>query len=379
MARSVSAQACRASSVIAQPRRSTSSSSARSAAVSPPLSRQHRLASGRPPWVTRVAVSKQAPSPARLAPRMRLPSAARAGRSDDSARRGAPGPQGAQFALLEAAREPFRRRRPALPREPRQGADRQHRREAVLAPLAAPAVRRRRERVAQRAQLRRRVAHRRRPARPLRAVDRIRQPRRGVRTQRTHEHLLRHRVRVRVRAVVPREPLRAAHPPPVRGRVADAAEPRRIHERLRELQRAPVRRAPVRAQPTQARPQRPRRQVPRPCRLRQDHEPRVVADQMQTPELHRTVPAQPAIPRRALERARLPTRQRQPVPAPHRDVPQPATRELPEPQIVVRRHQRVPPTPLVPARRTNLHLPQRHFRLVEHARHRPSHRASIDK
>ena len=83
----------------------------------------------------------------------------------------APRPQGAQFALVEAAREPFRRRRPALPGEPRQGADRQHRRQAVLAPLTASAVGHRREQVAQ---LRPRVAHRRRPARPLRSVDRTR-------------------------------------------------------------------------------------------------------------------------------------------------------------------------------------------------------------
>ena len=55
---------------------------------------------------------------------------------------------------------------------------------------------------------------------------------------------------------------------------------------------------------------RPRGQVPRPRRLRQNQEPRVVADQVQPPELHRTVPAQPAVPRRALEGPRLPARQR---------------------------------------------------------------------
>ena len=283
----------------------------------------------------------------------------------------APRPQNAQFALVEAAREPFRRHRPELPGEPGEGADRQHRRQAVLAPLAAPAVGHRREQVAQRAQFRSRVAHRRRPARPLRAVDRIRQPRRRVPPQRTDEHHLRRRVRIRVRAVVPREAPRAPQPRPVRGVVAAAPIPQRVHERLRQLQRVAVRRPPVRAQPPQAQPQRPRGQVPHPQRLGQNQEPRVVADQVQPPELHRAVPAQPAVPRRALEGARLPAHQRQPMPPPHRHVPQPAPRELPEPQIVVRRHQRVPPAPLVRPRRTHLHLPQRHFRPVERRLHRP--------
>ena len=183
-----------------------------------------------------------------------------------------------------------------------------------------------------------------------------------VRAQRSHEHLLRAVVRVRVAAVVPREALRAAHPHPVRRVVARPPESRRVHERLRELQRMAVQRRPVRAQPAQAAAQRPRRQVRHARRRRQDQEPRVVGDQVQTTELHRPVPAQPAVARRALERPGLPPDQRQPVTAPHRDVAQPAARELPEAQVVVLRHQRVPAPPLVRTRRPHLHLPDDHLR-----------------
>ena len=55
--------------------------------------------------------------------------------------------------------------------------------------------------------------------------------------------------RVRVRAAVPREALRAPRPRPVRRPAARAPEPRRVHERLRELQRMAVRGLPVRARP----------------------------------------------------------------------------------------------------------------------------------
>ena len=298
--------------------------------------------------------------------------------ADRRVRRRDPAPLGAaprahraQLLLVEVPREPLRRRRAVLPGQPRQRAHRQHRREAVLAALAAAAVGHLREQPAQRTQLLARVAHRRRPARPLRTVRRVRQPRTRVRAQRSHEHLLRAVVRVRVAAVVPREALRAAHPHPVRRVVAPAPEPRRVHERLRELQRMAVQRLPVRAQPAQAAAQRPRRQVRHARRHRQDQEPRVVGDQVQTAELHRSVPAQPAVARRALERPRLPPDQRQPVSAPHRDVAQPAARELPEAQVVVLRHKRVPAPPLVRPRRPHLHLPDDHLRLVESFRHAP--------
>ena len=63
MVRSVSWVACSASRVMTHPRTSISSSNALVAASSPPSSRQHRLASGRPSWVTKVTVSKDTPSP----------------------------------------------------------------------------------------------------------------------------------------------------------------------------------------------------------------------------------------------------------------------------------------------------------------------------
>ena len=167
------------------------------------------------------------------------------------------------------------------------------------------------------------------------------------------------------------EALGAAHPQPVRGVVGTAVETRRVHEGLGQLQRMPMRRLPVRAQAPQAAPQHPRGQVPGPRRYRQDQKPRVVADQVQAPELHRPVPAQPAIPRCALERSRLPAQQRQPVPAPHRDVTQPAARELPKPQVVVPRHEIVPSSALVRARQPHFHLAHDQLSLVESICHAP--------
>ncbi len=272
-----------------------------------------------------------------------------------------PRPQRPQLLLRQRLRAALRRRRPRTPRQPRQHHQRQHRRQPVHLPLAAPAVRQLREQVPQRTQFVRPPRRRPRLRRtPLRALLRIRQTTTGVRAQRPHVHLLARTMSVRVLPVVPREALRPSHRRPVRRQVARALEPRRVHERLRQLQRMSVRLPPVRAQTPQTPRQRPRRQTRRPRRLRQHQEPRVVPDQVQTPELHLAVPAQPAIPRPALERPRLPAHQRHPATPPLRHVPQTPTRELPEAQVVVLRHQRVPAPPLLRPRRTHHHLPYHH-------------------
>ena len=159
---------------------------------------------------------------------------------------------------------------------------------------------------------------------------------------------------VRVRSVVARETPRTPHPHPVRRAVDRAPEECRIHERLRDLQGMAIPRRPVRTQTPYAVRQRPRRQVHDPRRLRQHQKAGVVADQMQPTKLHRPVPAQPAVPRGALERPRLPAHQRQPVPAPHRNMAQAPTRKLPKAQVVVLAHQRIPAPPLARQRHSNL-------------------------
>ena len=228
---------------------------------------------------------RRRPDPQRLLQGIRVgaghhPADGRRRRRRPAAPGAAPRAQRAQFPPAQVGTELRRRHRPREPRQPRQRADRQHRLQAVLAALPAAAVRQPREHVAQRPQLGRRVAHRHRPARPLRPVRRIREPPARVPPQRPHEHLLPRPVRVRVRPVVAGEALGAPHPHPVRRVVARAPEPRRVHERLRELQRMAVQRRPVRTQPTQAARQRPRRQVADPRRRRQHQEARVVRDQV---------------------------------------------------------------------------------------------------
>ena len=99
------------------------------------------------------------------------------------------------------------------------------------------------------------------------------------------------------------------------------------------------------------------------------NQPGVVPDQMQSPKLHRSVPAQPPATRGAIERPRLPAQQRQPVPEPHRNVAQPPARELSEPQIVVLVHERVPTPTLIRARQPHLNLVHHHLHLVERIRH----------
>ena len=94
-------------------------------------------------------------------------------------------------------------------------------------------------------------------------------------------------------------------------------------------------------QPSQAQPQNPRGQVGYSLR-RQDDEARVVGDQMKALELLLRRPADPAVARGQLERARLPAEQCEPTLAMHRDMAQPLADDTVEPQVVVLGHQPVP-------------------------------------
>ena len=172
-----------------------------------------------------------------------------------------------------------------------------------------------------------------------------------------------------VRPVVAGEALGAPHPHPVRRVVADAPEPRRVHERLGELQRMAVQRLPVRTSRRRLRDSARDAKLPIPDASGSTRKRVLFASRCLTPELHRPVPAQPAVPRRALERPRLPAHERQPVPAPLRDVAHATACELPEPQVVVLAHEVVPPTTLVRPRRTHRRLANPHVPFVERIRH----------
>ena len=102
----------------------------------------------------------------------------------------------------------------------------------------------------------------------------------------------------------------------------------------------------VLAQPPQARPQHPRGQVGHP---RQEDEARVVRDQMQARELLLGRPADPAVARGQLERARLPANQGEPGLAMNRDMAKPLADHTMEPQVVVLLHQPVPASVLLRA------------------------------
>ena len=139
---------------------------------------------------------------------------------------------------------------------------------------------------------------------------------------------------------------REAQRAPVRRPVAGPGKARGVDEGLRQQGRVAVHRLDVLRQPPQAQPQHPRGQVAHPLR-RQDDEARVVRDQMQAPELLLRRPADPAVARGQLERARLPADQCKPGLAMHRDMAQALADDAVERQVVVLFHQPVP-APVLP-------------------------------
>ena len=108
--------------------------------------------------------------------------------------------------------------------------------------------------------------------------------------------------------------------------------------------------AEVAREPAKAQPQHPRSEVRRGA-LGQDEEPRVVGDEVKAAKLLLGQPPDPAVAGLELERAGVPTHERQPVLAQHCDVAHTSPDQAPEGQIVVRAHQRIPADPLVGAHR----------------------------
>ena len=162
---------------------------------------------------------------------------------------------------------------------------------------------------------------------------------------------------------------------PVRRAVAGAGEARDIHERLRQKSRISMHRLEVRRQPPQAQPQHPRGQVRHPLR-RQDDEARVVRDQVQAPELLRRRPADPAVARGQLERARLPADQGEPALAVDCDMAQPLADDAVE-RLVVLLHHPVPASVFPrPPGRTHRDRAQINRRIRGRQRHHDRHTAT---
>ena len=134
-----------------------------------------------------------------------------------------------------------------------------------------------------------------------------------------------------------RAPVRRA----VAGLSGAAGKARGVDERLRQQHRIAMRRPHVPRHAPQAQRQHPRRQVRHPAR-RQDDEARVVGDQMQAPELLLRAPADPAVARGQLERARLPADEREPARSQRRDMAQTLAEHAMKRQVVMGRHQLVP-------------------------------------
>ena len=137
---------------------------------------------------------------------------------------------------------------------------------------------------------------------------------------------------------------------PVRRPVARAGEAGRIDEGFCDQNWMAMHCAEVAREPAKAQPQHPRSEVRRGA-LGQDEEPRVVGDEVKAAKLLLGQPPDPAVAGLELERAGVPTHERQPVLAQHCDVAHTSPDQAPEGQIVVRAHQRIPADPLVGAHR----------------------------
>ena len=227
----------------------------------------------------------------------------------------------------------------------------------ALAVPAAPVFHLVRQR-AQRAQLLVRVAHPDRLAVPFRTVPGLRRQLPRTRLQRVRQHDLLLPVPVGDLAVGAGAALARPQLDPVRGTVARAPETAGTDERLGDEQGVPPGPLPVVAEPPQVQARHARRQVRHAPPLREDEEPRVIADRMQAAVLHRPVPAEPLVARGAREGPRLPAEQGQPATVPCGDIAQPAPGELLETQTVPLIHQIVPAPALVGKREAHRHLLQ---------------------
>ena len=163
-------------------------------------------------------------------------------------------------------------------------------------------------------------------------------------------------VRLGVAAVGAGVAPRASRPGPAGRFVHNSLELRGIHEGLREQDRPPAGLLPVRAESLC----RGRKEIGREARegaaLAEDQEARVVGDRVEAPKLLARPPADPAVPRPALEGAVPPACQRQPPAPPGRRAAKAALGEPPEAEIVVLLHRRVPARPLARSSEANLDL-----------------------
>ncbi len=91
----------------------------------------------------------------------------------------------------------------------------------------------------------------------------------------------------------------------------------------------------------------------------QNHQPRVVSDQVQPLQRFLAAPAHPTVPQRTAEGARLPARSAHPPPAPREYVVQTATRKLLETPIVMTVHHTVPATHLIRPHKAHHPIPER--------------------
>ena len=140
----------------------------------------------------------------------------------------------------------------------------------------------------------------------------------GVPGQGTYEDLLR-RGACAVPAPDAAEAARHAELGPARGPVDRAHEPRRVHESLQQHQRMMKPCRPVPHQMARAQPQHPGPEI---GHRAQEQEPGVVGHQMQPVVLVAQRPANPRVTRLALQRRRRKRRQRHPLAAPQRAIPQ---------------------------------------------------------
>ena len=243
---------------------------------------------------------------------------------------------------------------PAQICQPRENVHGEHRRDGMLAPLGAPKVPDLGQLLIQRAQLARRLLARALglPLGGQRA--RIAQAPAGVPPQGVHIQPLGLAVRIGIAAVVTRKPPGVAEITPVPGAVEGAVEVGRVDETLGDQHRVSIVRLPILTETPQHPGQRPRAESREDPLGGENHEPCIVRDQMQTPVLQVWLPSDPAVPMPALEGARLPAGERQPLPAPFDDVAQTATGKPFEAEVMVLVNPSVPLHPLVGAGQSHL-------------------------
>ena len=163
-------------------------------------------------------------------------------------------------------------------------------------------------------------------------------------------------MRIGIAAVVTRKPPGVAEITPVPGAVEGAVEVGGVDEALGDQHRVSIVRLPIVTETPQHPGQRPRAESREDPLGGENHEPCIVRDQMQTPVLQVWLPSDPAVPMPALEGARLPTGQGQPLPAPLDDVAQTSTGKPLEAEVMVLVDSLVPLQPLVGAGQSHLDL-----------------------